>query len=136
ASLLEAQGANPFRVGAYRKAAGAVRAMAQPVREVLDARGLDGLLDLPGIGRSLARSIERLARAGRLGLLQRLRGATSNVRILTTVPTIGPIPAGRLHDELGIETLEDLDAALRDGRLARFPGFGAKRLVAVREALA
>jgi putative hydrolase len=136
ASLLETQGANPFRVAAYRKAAETVRGLAQSVRGVLDSKGIGGLLELPGIGRSLARSIERLASTGRLGLLQRLRGASSNVRVLTTVPTIGPIIAGRLHDELGIETLEDLDAAARDGRLARHPGFGSKRLLAVREALA
>ncbi|MBI4606217.1 MAG: hypothetical protein HY721_29980 [Planctomycetes bacterium] len=136
AGLLEAQGANPFRVAAYRKAAGVLEGLARPVSEVFEAEGEVGLERLPGIGRSLGSSIERLLRTGKLGLLERLRGGAGPERLLETVPTIGPVLAARLHAELGIEALEDLERAANDGRLERFPGFGPKRVRAVREALA
>jgi hypothetical protein len=73
---------------------------------------------------------------GQLNLLQRLRGETDPERILTTVPTIGDELAHRIHEQLGIETLAELQAAAYDGRLAQVPGFGRKRVRAVRESLA
>jgi hypothetical protein len=136
ASLLEAQGANPFRVGAYRGAARTVRGLDRPIEEVVEREGVSGLLALPGIGESLARSIERLVRTGRLGLLERLRGEAQPGRTLATVPGIGPALASRIHDQLGIDGLEELEVAAHDGRLAKVPGMGPRRVQAVRESLA
>lgn len=135
ADLLEAQGANQFRVRAYRVAAGKLRGWPCPVREILVDAGLAGLLELPGIGDSLARSIEKLCSTGRLPLLQRLRGESGPEHLLMTLPGIGPEFAARIHEQLGIESLVELEAALRDGRLARVPGMGRKRLQAIEEAL-
>jgi hypothetical protein len=136
AELLEAQNANPYRVRAYRLAAETVRNLKQPVHELLDAYGLDGVRSLAGIGDSLALSIQQLVWTGRLNLLDRLRGDVAPERILATVPGIGPELAKRIHDELGIENLAELEAAAYDGRLAQLPGFGPKRLRGVRESLA
>jgi hypothetical protein len=136
ADLLESHDANPFRIQAYRNAVKTLRNLERPVVEILDEKGCDGLRQLQGIGQSLARAIEQLARTGRLGLLERLRGESSPERILATVPLIGPKLAGQIHEQLGIETLEDLEAAAYDGRLASAPGFGMKRVRAVRESLA
>lgn len=136
AGLLEAQGANPFRVGAYRRGAATVRGLDRPVETILEAEGLDGLERLPGIGGSLAHALEHLVRSGRLPLLERLRGHSSPERILATVAGIGPGLAARIHEELGIETLSELQAAAYDGRLAQTPGLGEKRVRAVRESLA
>jgi Holliday junction resolvasome RuvABC DNA-binding subunit len=136
AGCLEAQHANEFRVRAYRRAAATVRALKQPAGDFLDREGIDGLMRLPGIGPSLARAIERLVRTGHLPLLEHVRGTTTPERVLTTVPGIGPRTAERIHDELGIDTLAELEAAAYDGRLASLPGMGAKRVRAVRESLA
>lgn len=136
AELLDQQSANPFRARAYRRAAASVRALDRPVRAVLDATGVEGLEALPDVGPSTARAIRDLATSGRHGMLERLRGASDPVALLATVPGIGPGLARRLHDEHDIETLEQLEAAAHDGRLADVPGFGAKRIAGVRDALA
>jgi hypothetical protein len=136
AELLEAQNANPYRVRAYRSAAGALRETTRPVTEILETEGIEGLRNLPAIGESLARSIEQLVESGKINLLERLQGETSPERILATVPGIGPTLAERIHEQLGISTLAELENAAYDGRLAQVPGFGRGRLLAVRESLA
>lgn len=136
ARLLEDQRANHFRVEAWRRGAATVRELGRPVAELLEEGGLRGLEALPGIGSTLARAIESLIRTGRLPLLERLRGESDPEHLLATVPGIGPVLAERLHGELGIETLHDLEAAAHDGRLARLQGFGPQRLAGVRDALA
>lgn len=136
ARLLEEQGSNPFRVRAYRNAAETVRGLAQPVDEILAARGLEGLDALPGVGESIGRSIRELVLHGRLPLLDRLRGASDPVALLRTVPGIGPQLAARLHHNLEIDTLEDLELAAHDGRLERVAGLGGKRLEGIRDTLA
>lgn len=136
AELLEGQQANPFRVRAYRSAAKTLRQADTPVAEILESKGAEGLERLPGIGRSLARSIEQLALSGRLGLLERLRGDVSPERLFATVAGIGPELAARIHDELEIETLSELEMAAYNGSLARVSGMGRKRVRSVRESLA
>lgn len=136
ATLLAAQDASPFRVAAYRNAADVVRGLSEPVGAILDRAGLEGLDRLPGIGPTIARAIRDLVETGRLPMLERLRGGSDAVALLASVPGIGRGLAERLHDEHGINTLEELEAAAQDGRLATVPLFGAKRLQGVREALA
>jgi hypothetical protein len=136
AALLHAQGANPYRVEAYRRAALTVRGLEQPVDQVLRDEGLEGLEGLAGIGESLARSIRDLVTQGRLAMLDRLRGAGDPVSVLASVPGIGPGLADRLHHDLGIGTLEDLEAAAHDGRLGEIAGFGPKRIAGIRDSLA
>ncbi|MEQ8787819.1 MAG: helix-hairpin-helix domain-containing protein [Pirellulaceae bacterium] len=136
ADLLESQGANPFRVRAYRKAAGTIRGLRGSLERMFAAEGPEGLMRLPGIGRSLGQSIGHMLRTGRLPLLQRLRGEDAPERLFMTVADIGPKLAQRIHEELEIETLAELEAAAHDGRLAEVQGMGKKRLRAVRESLA
>ena len=132
AELLEAQNANPYRVRSYRVAAETIRNLPEEVDSLMEASGQEGLLALPGIGSSLARSIEGLTHTGHVGLLDRLRGDVKTEDVLTTVPTIGPELARRVHDQLGIESLR-LPRGFRcgpSGRRAlqalakRFPGQG------------
>ncbi len=134
--LLAAQGANPFRVNAYVHAARTLRALSEPVDELLEREGIAGLRALSGVGTSLARAIEQLVRTGRLGLLERLRGGAGPEPLLATVPGIGRELANRIHDQLGIDTLHDLEIAAHDGRLSEVPGMGRRRVQAVRESLA
>jgi len=136
AGLLEAQGANLFRVRAYRSAAQTLRGLERQAHAILGEEGAEGLRRLPGIGESLGRSIERLARTGRLGLLLRLRGHAGPERLFVTLPGIGLTTASRIHEHLGIESLYELEAAAHDGRLRRVPGMGEKRIRGICEALA
>lgn len=136
ARLLQDQGADRYRVGAYLRAAATIRSMQTPVDEVLRNSGLDGLKQLPYVGETIARAIRELITHGRLPMLDRLRGEADPVTLLESVPGIGRVLANRLHEELGLETLADLEAAAHDGRLATLAGFGPKRLAGIRDSLA
>lgn len=136
ASLLEQQQANPFRVQAYRNAASTLRESPRSVTDILRAEGIEGLDRLPAIGPALALTISLIVDTGRFPMLDRLRGEHDPLAVLTSVPGIGPRLAQRLHDELGISTLEELETAAHDGRLAGIGGFGEKRVAGIRDALA
>ncbi len=136
ADLLEAQQADPFRVLAWRRGAERVRALEQPLALLYGNEGLAGLDRLSGIGPALARAIAELVETGRLRLLERLRGETGPEIAFATVSGIGSELARRIHGELGIETLYDLEAAAWDGRLARVKGIGPGRIQFVKDALA
>ena len=71
-----------------------------------------------------------------MGLLLRLRGHAGPEHLFLTLPGIGLETASRIHEQLGIESLQELEAAAYDGRLSRVPGMGAKRIRGIREALA
>lgn len=136
ADLLQAQGANGYRVRAYRIGAHSLRTLGRPASEILKEEGLEGLRCLPGIGESLARSIDQLCRTGRLPLLLRLRGHSGPEQLFLTLPGIGLETASRIHEQLGIESLQELEAAAHNGRLRQLPGVGAKRVRGISEALA
>jgi len=136
ADLLEAQHADRYRVRAYRRGAATVRGLERPVREVLKREGRKGLEELPDIGKSLAASIEEYLHTRRLGLLDRLEGQVSPEDLFTTLPGVGEELARRIHDVLHVETLEDLEVAAHDGRLAEVPGVGPRRVRAIRDSLA
>lgn len=136
ADLLEAQQADGFRVRAYRHGAERVRHAPEPVAALYARGGIAALDALPEIGKSLASLIAELLRTGRSSLLERLEGQVSPEDRFTTVAGIGEELARRVHAELGIESLEELEVAAHDGRLARVPGFGARRVRAVQQALA
>jgi hypothetical protein len=136
ADLLEVQDANPFRVRAYRTGAETLLELDVPVRVLLAERGRAGLTELPGIGEALASATQELVETGHLTLLDRLEGEVCPEELFRTVPGIGEELARRIHVELGIETLEDLELAAHDGRLEGVPGFGHRRARGVRETLA
>lgn len=136
AQVLVEQEANPFRVRAYRNAAAAIRDLPVPVAEIFQDEGAEGLERIRNVGPAIARAIRDLLATGRLSMLERLRGEADPEHLLATVPGIGPGLAERLHHELGIGTLEDLELAAHDGRLADAPGFGPKRVAGVQAALA
>jgi len=136
ARLLRDQGADPFRVNAYQRAATTLRTSPMAIDALFRDKGLDGLKELRGVGDTIARAIRELLMHGRLPMLDRLRGEADPVALLASVPGIGRRLADRLHDELGLETLADLEAAAHDGRLETIAGFGDKRLAGIRDSLA
>ncbi|HSH14573.1 MAG TPA: helix-hairpin-helix domain-containing protein, partial [Verrucomicrobiae bacterium] len=136
ARLLAEQGANRFRIQAYHRAADLLRVLDRPVADIYAEKNLAGLEELPGIGPSIAHAIRDMLLHGQLGMLERLRGESDPVHLLISVPGVGPVLARRLHEELGIETLQELEMAAHDGRLAAMPGLGSKRLAGIRDSLA
>ena len=111
AELLDAQHANPYRVEAYREGASTIRHLPEPAHRILERDGIEGLQELPNIGISLARSIQTLIENGKISLLERLQGEVRPERVLSTITGIGPKLAERIHEELGIETLFELENA-------------------------
>jgi len=136
ADLLEAHGADRFRVRAYRRGAEAVRLLAEDPAAVVARAGLKGLTDVPDIGPSLARAIDEMAETGRWAQLDRLRGDAAPEALFQTLPGVGPETARALQDHLHVDTLEALEIAAHDGRLEQVPGIGPRRAAAIRAALA
>ncbi len=136
ADILRAQDANPFRVNAYVHAAETLESMRNDARGILREKGIPGLIELPGIGKSLATAIDEIARTGRFAQLDRLRGEATPEVLFQSVPGIGPKLAHTLHEELHVDTLEALEVAAHDGRLATVPGVGARRAAIIQASLA
>lgn len=136
AGILNEQGVNAYRVTAWRRAATTVRRLNRPVAEIFEREGIEGLRKIPGVGDRIAIALRSLVQTGKLPMLDRLRGELDPIAILTSVPGIGRVQAERLHHDLAIDTLEDLEAAAHDGRLATTEGFGEKRIAGIIDSLA
>lgn len=134
--ILAHQGASRYRVQAYVHAADVLRLLEEPVSAILDREGLAGLEKLPGVGDTIAHVIRDEVAHGRAGMLERLHGGSDPIALLLSVPGIGTNTAWKLHEELGIGTLYELEAAAHDGRLETLAGIGPKRLEGIRDTLA
>lgn len=135
ADLLEQQGADTFRVGAYRRAAQTISTLQEEVAQRWDRTGPEGLVALPDIGRSIALSIDEMLRTGRWMQLERLRGTLDPEQLFQSIPGVGAWMAKRIHDELHADTLEALEIATHDGRLESVPGVGPRRAAMINAAL-
>ena len=134
ADLLEIEGANRFRVRAYRSAADTIRDQSREVADMLE----DGedLSEPPGIGEDLAGKIAEIVETGRLPLLEETaEDVPEGMREATRIPGIGPKRARALFEALEIDTLENLKAAAEDGQVAEIDGSGPKTQAKIREAL-
>jgi DNA polymerase (family 10) len=136
ADLLELEGESSFRVRSYRNAAQTIRDLDTPVSTLMKQDGEHVLKDLPGIGDRLAGSIKEIVTTGRLGLAERLEHETWPGQLFTEVPGLGPELARRIHDQLKINSLGELEVAAHDGRLEQVEGIGPQRAEGVRIALA
>jgi DNA polymerase (family 10) len=125
ADLLEIEGANPFRVRAYRNAARTIGDLPHSVADML-AKGED-LAELPGIGEDLAAKIAEFVETKRLPLLEEVKRRTpAGLVELTAIPGIGPKRAKLLFDKLKIRSVADLKKAAAAGKLHEISGFGTK----------
>jgi DNA polymerase (family X) len=125
ADVLEIQGADSFRIRAYRNAVRTIEEQIRPLeRMVAEAAPLT---DLPGIGKEMAGHIRELATTGTLALRDRLIAEIPRSLIeLMRLPGVGPKKARRLWDELHVGSVDELEAAAREGRVAGLAGFGDK----------
>ncbi len=125
ADLLDIQGANPFRVRAYRNAARTVGELGTDIKTLMDSG--TALTEIPGIGEDLAKKINEIVQTGQCEFLTRQRKEVPPAVIaLLRVPGLGPKRVRILWHDLEIQTLEQLLQAARDGRIRDLPGFGAK----------
>jgi Helix-hairpin-helix domain len=136
AELLRQQAADSFRISAYEHAAATIEKLDRPVAAIYAAGGRDGLVDLPSVGHSIASALAEMLTTGRWSQLERLRGTLEPEKHFQTIPGIGPELARNIHEALHIETLEALETAAHDGRLATVKGIGARRARMIRAALA
>jgi len=141
AALLEAQGDNPYRVVAYRRASETVAQLGSSLREIHRSGGVAALDALPGVGQRIAAAIVEMLETGHWQPLERLRGGSDPEALFRTIPGVGPDLAMRLHEALGVDTLEALEAlealegAARAGRLETVEGIGSRRAAAIGAAL-
>lgn len=128
ADLLEAQGTNPYRISAYRGAADTIRSAPEPLAEVAANGDVRALRRLPRIGDALARQIVEVVQTRGSSLLSKLEAAASPEDALAQVPGVGRDGARTIVAGLGVATLQDLELAAHDGRLAGLDGFDADRI--------
>ncbi|OYW19555.1 MAG: DNA polymerase III subunit beta [Planctomycetales bacterium 12-60-4] len=126
ADLLELQGANGFRVRAYRNAARSIESASQSIADLVGQPKFD-LTELPGIGKDLAEKIEVIVRTRTLPALAELRAEfPPDVLQMLRIPGLGPKKVAALIDQLQIQSLADLQAAAEAHRISTIKGFGAK----------
>ncbi len=127
ADLLEMKGETRFRIQAYQRAAESVGNAATPLAEIWGRGGVKGLMELPAVGEGIARKIGELIQTGKLAYLEELRTSLPRgVEELVQVPHLGPRTALLLAGKLGIESVDELEKALRAHRLRDLPRFGAR----------
>ena len=125
ADLLEIQGANPFRIRAYRNAARSFGELSLEAYQLME-KGAD-LTRLPGIGDDLAAKVGEIVSTGHCRLLERLhKELPPAVTELLKIPGLGPKRVKALYHDLEVQTVEQLYRAARDGRIRALSGFGEK----------
>ncbi len=134
ADLLELRGELRFKPAAYRRAARSLESLGEEVDRIAARGGLDAI---PGVGPALAEKIREYLRTGTIGYYEELRRQfPAGVLELLALPGIGPKTARRFLTEFAVGSPEALRDALDAGRLDGQAGFGAKRIEALRSALA
>ena len=123
ADLLEIQGVR-FKPQAYRRAAQAIETLPEDIADVAREERLD---EIPGVGKGIAGKVREIVETGSLAYLASLRRELPvGVQELTRIEWIGPKKAAVLSRELGIRSVDDLEAAAKAGRIRDLPGFGEK----------
>ncbi len=123
AELTQITGGDVFRARNYEKAARSVRGWGDDIGQ-LDVTALRAI---PGVGASIAAKIAEYRETGRIRALDELRAKIpAGVLELTRVPGLGPKRALQLNRDLGVQSVDDLAAAIKAGRLDGLAGFGAR----------
>jgi DNA polymerase (family X) len=131
--MLELKGENPFKTRAYANAARALEALTEPLEQLVAEQRLG---DIPGVGEALQKKIAELVTTGRLAYYEDLKSSVSEgLMAMLQVPGLGPKKVRALHEALGIETLDTLEAACQEGRIAGLAGFGEKTQTKILEGI-
>ena len=124
ADLLELKGENPFKIRAYQKV---VRSIEHLPVEVEQLVAEDKLKEVPGVGEAITKKITELVTTGRLGFYERLKAEfPEGISTLLDIPGIGPKTAMLLTKELDIKSIDELEKAILEGKVASLPRIGNK----------
>jgi DNA polymerase (family 10) len=133
ATLLELKGENPFKTRAYQNAARTIETLSEPLDKLIAEERLG---DIKGIGDALQQKITELVTTGRLQYYEDLKAATPpGLVAMLDIPGLGPKKIKALHDELGIESVEQLELACKAGKVAGLKGFGEKTQMNILEGI-
>ena len=122
--MLDILGENRFKVLAYRRAAENIQVLGQDLRIYWQAGTLQ---EIPGIGSAIAEKIDELLTTGRLEFYERLQDQVPpGVVSLLEIPEVGPKTAKLLWEQLGLQSVAEVEAVARSGQLRALPGLGAK----------
>src|SRR5579862_5549002 len=125
ANLLEIEGANPFRIRAYRNAARMISGLSKNISDLVK-QGKD-LSELPGIGKDLAEKMTHLVKTGKFPLLSQIESRTPVIlNELMQIEGLGPKRVQTLYHKLNIKNRTDLENKIKKGRLRELKGFGEK----------
>ncbi|MBA4138473.1 MAG: DNA polymerase/3'-5' exonuclease PolX [Opitutus sp.] len=135
ATLLELKGENPFKIRAYTSGARIVESLSE---EEIDQRVAAATLDgVKGIGEALAQKIGKLRTTGKLEFYEKLKASLPPGLVeLLQIPGVGPKKIKAMHDQLGIDTIEKLQQACTEGKIAALAGFGEKTQAKIMEGIA
>ena len=132
-TLLELKGENPFKTRAYSNAARAIETLNEPLAKLVAENRLG---DIPGVGEALQKKITELVTTGKLAYYDDLKASVPpGLLAMMDIPGVGPKKIKALHDELGIASVEELEKACQDGRVAKLKGFGEKTALKICEGI-
>ena len=133
-TLLELKGENPFKTRAYHNAARTLEGLAEPLDKIV-AEGRLG--EIKGFGDALVDKITKLVTTGQLPYYDELKASVAPGLVeMLGIPSLGPKKVKKLHDELGVDTIEALEAACKAGKVAVIEGFGEKTQTKILEGIA
>jgi DNA polymerase (family 10) len=124
ADLLAIKGESRYRIIAYERASEAILGLGQDVETIWK----DGALqEIPSVGEAIAAKIDELLRTGRLEYYEKLTQKIPGTLVeVLRVSNVGPKKAALFYKELGVKTVDELERAAEEGRLADLPGMGEK----------
>ncbi|HEX5885130.1 MAG TPA: helix-hairpin-helix domain-containing protein [Pyrinomonadaceae bacterium] len=136
AALMEIRGDDPFRWRSYRNAAEAIEVWPTSLKEIAEKGGEEGLQEIPGVGKAIAKKVIELLERGSFDAWDRLTAETPETVIdLTEIPGIGPKTAALLHQRFKVSSLPDLKLFVAGGGLKMVDGIGPKTAEKIKEAL-
>jgi len=117
----------PFKPRAYEKVARTIESTEESVEQIYKSGGLKALKEIPGVGTSIAETIEELIKTGHSKYYEELKKKTPvEVEELTAIEGVGPKTILNLYKELGIKNIADLKKAASEGKIGKLPNFGKK----------
>lgn len=126
ADVLEFKGEMSFKINAYRRAARSIGDLTEDIEKIWREGRLS---DIPGVGKALVEKLDQFLRTGRIRQLdEHLKTVPKELFELLSIQNFGPKTAALAFKELGVETLKDLSVVAQDGRLAKLPGMGPKKV--------
>ena len=124
ATLLELKGENPFKIRAYANGARALESLDEDLDVAI---GEARLSEVPGLGKALVEKIETLHETGSLEFYDKLKDSIDDGLVsMLEIPGLGAKKIKALHDALGVATIEELQKACEEGKIAELKGFGKK----------